>query len=85
MNATQEVHFSLSGAATIAAIGNGDGESQESYSGNTVHLFQGRAIIVLRSTHEAGDVRLTAKAESLNASSIAIDSRLPAIKKQELR
>ena len=27
MNASQEVHFSLSGAATIAAIGNGDGES----------------------------------------------------------
>lgn len=85
MNASQEVHVSLSGAATIAAIGNGDGESKESYSGNTVHLFQGRAIIVLRSTHEAGDIRLTAKAESLNTSSIAIDSRLPAIRKQELR
>ena len=85
MNASQEVHFSLSGAATIAAIGNGDGESQESYSGNTFHLFQGRAIIVLRSTREAGEIRLTAKAASLNTSSIAIDSRLPAIRRQELR
>ena len=54
MNSTQDVHFAVSGAGTIAAVGSGDGQSRESYAGDTVNLFNGRALIVLRTSMKAG-------------------------------
>ena len=75
MNAGQEVHFAITGYATIAAVGNGDGRAQEAYSGNTFSLFHGRAIVVLRTTRKTGEIKLTASADGLAASSLVVDSK----------
>jgi beta-galactosidase len=76
MNANQKVHFLVSGAGTIAAVGNGNGQTQDSYSGDTFNLFNGRALVVLRTARKAGEIKLTANGDGLSSSSIVIDSKL---------
>jgi beta-galactosidase len=76
-NAEQEVHFAVSGAGRLAAAGNGDGRSTEPYSGDTYTLFHGRALVVLQTSRMTGKIKLTATADSLNPSSIFVESRLP--------
>jgi beta-galactosidase len=75
MNANQKVRILVSGAGTIAAVGNGDGQSQEPYSGNTFSLFHGRALVVLRTSRQAGPIKLTASGDSLPATFIVVESR----------
>lgn len=84
MNADQKVQFAISGAGTIAAVGNGDGQSQDSYAGNAFNLFHGQALVVLRSTRQAGPIKLTARADALSESSIAVKSE-PIERSPELR
>jgi beta-galactosidase len=75
MNANQKVHFLVSGAGTIAAIGSGDGQAQETYSGEAFNLFNGRALVVLRTARKAGKIKLTATGDGLNAASVVIESK----------
>jgi beta-galactosidase len=75
MNADQKLHFTVARAATIAAVGSGNGESEESYSGNTFNLFHGRALVVLRTTRKPGPIKLTVKADGLAASFVSVESK----------
>jgi hypothetical protein len=75
MNSGRRVQFSSAGAGVIAAVGSGDGESRDSYAGNTFNLFHGRALVVLRASGNAGKLSLTATAEGLRPSSLAIETR----------
>jgi beta-galactosidase len=75
MNSDEKVQFTLSGQGTIAAVGNGNGQSEESYKANTLNLFHGRALVVLRTTHKAGAMKLTIKADGMTASSLVVESR----------
>ncbi len=85
VNADMNARFSVTGAATIAAVGNGDGQSQESYAGNSFNLFHGRALVVLRAMRNAGEIKLSAAADGMKASSIGLVSNLPSVSFSELR
>jgi beta-galactosidase len=74
-NSDQRVHFAVSGAGTLAAVGNGDGQSTDRYSGDTCSLFHGRALVVLRTSRKAGKINLTANAGNLRAASYLVESR----------
>jgi len=76
MNSNQKVHFTMRGVGTIAAVGSGDGRSLESYSGNTFNLFNGRMLVILRTSHRKGEITLSADAEGLRPSSLVIDSKI---------
>jgi len=75
MNSNQKVHFTVGGVGTIAAVGSGDGQSQEAYSGNEFDLFNGRAIVILRSSRKNGEITLKADSDGLHSSSIVIESK----------
>ena len=74
-DSTASVHFSITGAGTIAALGSGDGQSQQSYQSDRFPLFQGRALVVLRSTHKAGKAALQAEAGGLNSQTLIVHTR----------
>ena len=76
MNSELRVHFSVSGAGVIAAVGSGDGKALDSYAGDSFNLFNGRALVVLRTSHAKGQIKLEAKAASLVSLSIIVESRL---------
>ena len=71
-DAAPEVHLELDGEGTIAGFGSADLSSAEPYSGNTHHVFQGRALAVVRSTQEAGEVSVRANADGLAGAEITL-------------
>ncbi|MGC4048895.1 MAG: glycoside hydrolase family 2 TIM barrel-domain containing protein [Paludibaculum sp.] len=75
MNADQEVHFAMSGPGVIAAVGNADGRDTESYQGTKRKLYQGRALVIVRTSHQGGSIRLTATAPGLPDSDVTIQAK----------
>jgi len=73
-NAAQDVHFSISGAGSIAAVGNGDGQDEAAYQGDHRKLFQGRALIVVRSSRQPGQIHLTATTSGLDEGAATIET-----------
>lgn len=64
------VRYSIEGAGTLAAIGSGDLTTRESYRANPRRVFHGRALVVVRSTHEPGPITLRAEAPGLEGASV---------------
>ena len=75
MNSDQKVHFAVTGPATIAAVGSGDGQSSDLYSGDAFTLFHGRALAVVRTSRNPGQIKLAANADGLGASSVVLESK----------
>ena len=73
--ADQEVQFAITGPGVIAAVGNGDGQDPASYQGDRRKLFQGRALVVVRSSKQSGPITLTAKTPGLNDGSATIQTQ----------
>jgi len=75
MRADQEVEFEISGPGAIAAVGNGDGQDLDSYQGNRRKLYQGRALVVIRSSKQAGEIKLTGRSSGLSEGSATITAK----------
>jgi beta-galactosidase len=73
-DADQEVQFAISGHGAIAAVGNGDGKDGTSYQGDRRKLFHGRAIVIVRTSRQAGQIHLTANAPGLSQEVIDIQA-----------
>lgn len=73
-NADEAVHFTLSGPGTIAGLGNALLKGEEPYQGNDCHVYHGRALVVLRGSHEAGALVLHAEAPGLVAGETQVQS-----------
>jgi len=73
--ADQEVQFAITGPGAIAAVGNGDGQDAASYQGDRRKLFQGRALVVVRSSKHGGPIHLTATAPGLSVGAIDIQAK----------
>ena len=71
-NADQLITFSLFGPGTIAGLGNADMKSEDPYQGVQCHVFHGRALVVLRSTEQAGTLNLTAQSSGLTSAEVQI-------------
>jgi beta-galactosidase len=73
-NADQQVTFALSGPGAIAGVGSGDMTSPDPYQGTGRKLFHGKALVVVRASHKAGAIILTAKAPGLKDATIHLQS-----------
>ena len=74
-DADQEVQFAISGPGVIAAVGNGDGKDTATYQGDRRKLFQGRALVVVRTSRQGGPIHLTATVPGLSAGFVDIQAR----------
>jgi beta-galactosidase len=63
--AEQEVTLEVSGAGDLLAVGAANPVSEELYVGSQRKAYQGRLMAVVRSTGQAGEIRLRASAEGL--------------------
>ena len=73
-NANHEVRFTLGGPGLIAGLGNANLKSTEAYVGTKCHLYRGRALVVIRTTRQAGSLILTAKSEGLAGATATIET-----------
>jgi beta-galactosidase len=76
-HADQEVQFSISGPGVIAGVGNGDGADPASYHADRRKLFEGRAIVVVRTSRQAGPIKLTASSSGLRNGAVNIEAKSP--------
>jgi beta-galactosidase len=74
-HADPQISFTLAGAGAIAAVGNADMNSEEPYRGMQRKLFQGKALVVVRSARTPGTITITAAAPGLQQAAVRIVSR----------
>ena len=73
-SATCDVQFEISGPARLVAVSSGDHYSNELTATDHRRLFLGSALAIVRSTLEAGEVVVTAKADGLKAAKLKLHS-----------
>jgi beta-galactosidase len=71
-NATNRLHFKIEGPGVIAGVDNADLKDFEQYVGNTRKAWKGKALVVIKSKHEAGDIELTVTSPDLPAETLTI-------------
>lgn len=77
--ANQQVHLTIEGPGRIAGLGNGDGKSTASYQGDTLTLFNGRALVIVRSSRKAGEIKVAGTAPGLANAAVTIKSHVAQI------
>lgn len=68
------VKFEIMGSAVIEGVGNGDPQSLNPFIASKVKLFNGKAMVILRTTDEAGEIELTAQTKDMKKIKIHLKS-----------
>ncbi|GAA4494485.1 beta-galactosidase GalB [Hymenobacter ginsengisoli] len=63
--ATNQLHFTVSGAGKFRAIGNGDATNLEPFQQPQMHAFQGQLVAIVQASNAAGAVQVKATAPGL--------------------
>ncbi|MGE5528323.1 MAG: glycoside hydrolase family 2 TIM barrel-domain containing protein [Patescibacteria group bacterium] len=63
--ARHDLLFTIDGVGSIAAVGNGDPQSEEPYVGNRRKAHEGRALVVIKAGQGPGVIEFTASADGL--------------------
>lgn len=71
-NAANRIHFKIDGPGIIAGIDNADMKDTDPYTGNTRKAWKGRALVVIKSTHDTGNIKLTVTSPTLAETAINI-------------
>jgi beta-galactosidase len=75
-NAENRLQFSVKGPGVIAAVDNGNLKDVDSYVGTSRKAWHGRAMVVIKSTHRAGDIQLIVSTPGLPESTLTIKSAM---------
>jgi beta-galactosidase len=70
--ANHNVTFAVEGEGEIEAVGNGNPISHESYQGNQRKAFNGKCLLIVKSTNKEGTIKITASSPGLMEKSIEI-------------
>jgi beta-galactosidase len=73
-NAANRLNFKIDGPGVIAGVDNADVKDVEQYVGDTRKAWKGRALVVVKSSREAGEIKLTITSNQLEENSIFIKS-----------
>jgi len=73
-NAVNRLQFKLEGPGVIAGVANADMKDTDPYFGDTHKAWHGRALVVIRSTHNAGAIKLTVNSPGLSGADLNIIS-----------
>ena len=65
--ARPEISVDVVGAGELIALGSADPVSQELCTGKRCTVFEGRALAIVRSKGDSGEIRVTATADGLDA------------------
>jgi beta-galactosidase len=71
-NANNRLHFKIEGAGVIVGVGNADMKDCDQYVGNTRKAWHGRALVVIKSNHGEGGIRLTVTSPGLTEATLDI-------------
>ncbi len=72
--AQNSVSFEISGPGTLAGVANGDPRSTELFTGSSISLFNGQAMVIVKSHRSPGDLLVTAVCPGVKSCSLALSS-----------
>ncbi|MDX6393127.1 MAG: beta-galactosidase [Streptosporangiaceae bacterium] len=73
-DASNLIRFGVTGPGTLAGVDNGQQENAQSYQASSVPAFNGRALVIVKSTDRAGSIKVTATSPGLAPASARITS-----------
>lgn len=73
-NVENHLSCTISGEGVLAGVDNGNLRDIKLYNGNSVSAWHGRALAVIKSTHNSGDIELTVNSPGLSSHSLRIKS-----------
>ena len=73
-NAASRLNFKIDGPGMIAGVDNADMKDTDKYAADNRKTWHGRALVVIRSTHSAGEVKLRVTSPGLSDASLNIES-----------
>jgi len=71
-NAANHLEFKIEGPGTIAGVANADMTDSDQYIGNSRKAWHGRALVIIRSSHKAGNIKLSVSSPGLLTSTVNI-------------
>ena len=71
------IRVTVEGAGTLVGIDNGSASNHSPFKGNQVETCYGRALVILKSTKQAGFIRLSISADGVMSDKVAITTLLP--------
>jgi len=71
-NAANRLLFKIEGPGSIAGVANADMKDTDPYVGNTHKAWHGSALVIVRSTHGVGDIKLTVTSPDLSEAMLNI-------------
>jgi len=74
-NSTSNIEFRAEGSGILAGLGNGDMTDLEPYRSTKRKPFEGRALAVIRSTQEAGQITLKARTAGLPEARATVEAK----------
>jgi len=75
-NAHDQLHFNISGPGVIAGVDNANLKDVDQYVGNSRRAWNGRALVVIRSTKEAGDIKLSVSSPKLTDAVVTLKNEI---------
>ena len=72
--ADNKINFTVSGPAKLIGVGNGDPNSHEPDKASSRSTFNGLAQMIVQSTHDAGEIKLTATADALKSATAVVQT-----------
>ena len=73
-NAANRLHFKIEGPGVIAGVDNADLKDYDLYVSNTRKAWKGRSLVVIKSIHGTGDIKLTITSPGLETAEMKIFS-----------
>ena len=70
------IKYRLEGPGEIAGICSGDPVSEESYKGDRRRVFHGRGLLVIKSNHAKGSLKLVAESEGLKSAEVSLQVKI---------
>jgi len=71
-NASNRLHFKIDGPGVIAGVDNANIKDTDPYVDNTRKAWKGKVLVVIKSTHDAGEIKLTVSSPTLEEKIINI-------------
>ena len=71
-SASPTIYFTVAGEGALAAVGNGNPASEESYRGHARRAYHGRCLVVVKASGEPGTITLRAQADGLAAEEVTL-------------
>ncbi|OFY69781.1 MAG: beta-galactosidase [Bacteroidetes bacterium RBG_13_42_15] len=75
-NAENRLQFKIDGPGVIAGVDNASIKDVDPYVGTSRKAWHGRALVVIRSTKETGDIILTVSSEGLSNATVTISAEM---------